>query len=203
MNRSYSVHNVFDAKFRTLELDGEWKEAIGSPELSGSWFVYGPPKNGKTSFAMKLAKYLTRFRRVAYNSIEEGLSLSIKMAMKRVNMLEVGGRLVLVKKDFGELTAYLKQHKSPDVVVIDSVQFLELKFEEYKQLKSMFPSKLFIYVSHIEGRLPDGLTARKIFRDANVSFRIEGFKGFPVSRYGGDGEPIVISEEKAMEYWGS
>jgi hypothetical protein len=201
MNRSYSVHNVFDAKFRTLELDGEWKEAIGSPELSGSWFVYGPPKNGKTSFAMKLAKYLTRFRRVAYNSIEEGLSLSIKMAMKRVNMLEVGRRLVLIKKDFSELIAYLKQHKSPDIIVIDSVQFLELKFEEYKQLKTMFPSKLFIYISHVEGRLPDGMTARKIWRDANVVFQVEGFKGFPVSRYGG-GEPVVIGVDSSAEYWG-
>jgi hypothetical protein len=201
MKRAYSVHNVIEAKFRTLELDGDWKEAIGSPELTGSWFIYGPPKNGKTSFAMLLAKYLTRFRRVAYNSIEEGLSLSIKMAMERVNMLEVGGRLVLVEKDTKGLIEYLKRHKSPDIIVIDSVQFLELKFEEYKQLKSMFPSRLFIYISHIDGRLPEGLTARKIWRDANVSFRIEGFKAFPVSRYGG-GEPIVISKERVSEYWG-
>jgi hypothetical protein len=201
MKRAYSVHNVIDAKFRTLELDGEWKDAIGSPELTGSWFVYGPPKNGKTSFAMLLAKYLTRFRRVAYNSVEEGLSLSIKMAMKRVSMLEVGGRLVLVKKDTKDLIKYLNQHKSPDIIVVDSVQFLELRFEEYKQLKSMFPNKLFIYISHVEGRLPEGLTARKMWRDANVVFRIEGFKAFPVSRYGG-GEPIVISEEKSVEYWG-
>jgi len=201
MKRVYSVHNVIDAKFNTLELEGEWKEAIGSPELTGSWFVYGPPKNGKTSFALLLSKYLTRFKRVVYDSIEEGFSLSVKMALKRVNMVEVGGRLVLVKKETEELIEYLSRHKSPDIVVIDSVQFMELTFGDYKRIKALFPNKLFIYVSHIDGRQPEGLTARKISRDSGVIFRIEGFKAFPVSRYGG-GEPIVISGEKALQYWG-
>ena len=195
MKRAYSVNNVVDAKFNTLKLDGQWKEAIGCPEFSGSWFIYGPPKNGKTSFAMMLVKYLTSFKRAAYNSVEEGLSLTIKMAFERVNMAEVGGKLVLIEKEnVEELIERLKRHKSPDIIVIDSVQFLELKFGEYKALKSMFPNKLFIYISHVEGKIPEGLTARKIWRDANVVFRIEGFKAFPVSRYGG-GEPVVISDE--------
>ena len=201
MKRAYSVRNVLDAKFRTLEFEGKWKDAIGCPELTGSWFIYGPPKNGKTSFAMQLAKYLSRFRRVGYNSVEEGMSLSIKLSMKRVGMGDVGGRLILVKKEFDELTTFLKQPKSPDVVVIDSVQFMEMKFSEYKILKSMFPNKLIIYVSHVTGEIPDGHAARKIWRDSNVTFRIKAFKAFPISRYGG-GEPVVISEEKVGEYWG-
>jgi hypothetical protein len=200
MKRAYSVRNVLDAKFRTLEFEGKWKDAIGCPELTGSWFIYGSPKSGKTSFAMQLVKYLSGFRRVAYNSIEEGMSLSIKMAMKREGMEEVGRRMVLVKMEFDELTAFLKQHKSPDVVVIDSVQFMEMKFQQYKKLKAMFPGKLFIYVSHVNGGLPDGFTARKIWRDANVTFYVQVFRALPISRYGG-GEPIVISEEKARGYW--
>lgn len=202
MKRAYSVNNVIDAKFNTLELDGVWEKAIGNPELTGSWFIYGPPKNGKTSFAMMLVKYLTKFKRAAYNSVEEGLSLTIKMAMERVNMSEVGGKIVLIEKEnVDELIERLSRHKSPDIIVIDSVQFLELKFGEYKQLKAMFPHKLFIYISHVDGKIPDGLTAKKIWRDANVVFRIEGFKSFPVSRYGG-GESLIISDEKAAEYWG-
>jgi hypothetical protein len=109
---------------------------------------------------------------------------------------------VLVKKDFDELMGYLRQRKSPDIVVIDSVQFMELKFGQYKALKEAFPGKLVIYISHVEGRVPEGLTARKIWRDANVVFRIEGFKAFPVSRYGG-GDDVVISEERAAAYWGN
>jgi nucleoside-triphosphatase THEP1 len=202
MKRAYSVRNVADAKFKTLHLEGAWESAIGTPELTGSWFIYGAPKNGKTTFALQLAKYLTGFGRVAYDSVEEGLSLTMQMAMERVGMEEVGSRLVLLEKeDVAELTERLKRHKSPDIVIIDSVQFLDLKFSEYKQLKEAFPDKLFIYISHIEGKQPEGNTARRIWRDANVYFSVEGFRAFPVSRYGG-GEPVDIYPEKAMEYWG-
>lgn len=202
MGRAYSVANVFDAKFRVLEFDGIWRDAVGCPELTGSWFIYGPPKNGKTSLAMELARYLTRFRRVGYNSVEEGLSLSISEAMKRVKMKEVNTRFVLIEKEsVEEMIERLRRHKSPDVVFIDSVQFLELKFSEYKRLKAQFPQKLFIYISHVDGKKPEGATAQKIWRDANVVFRVEGFRGFPVGRYGG-GEPVTISEKPADEYWG-
>ena len=202
MRRAYSVSNVNDAKFHILKFTGKWKEAVGSPELTGTWFIYGPPKNGKTSFAMMLVKYLTDFKRAAYNSVEEGLSLTIKMAMARVNMLEVGNKLILLEKEeIDDLIERLKKHKSPDVVVIDSVQFMELKFSDYKRLKETFPHKLFIYVSHVEGKLPEGNTAKRIWRDANVTFRIEGFKAFTTSRYGGGGE-IVISDEFAKAHWG-
>lgn len=202
MRRAYSVANVKEAKFKTLKFDGEWAEAIGSPEMTGTWFIYGPPKNGKTSFAMKLVKYLTKFRRVAYNSVEEGLSLTIQMAMDRVQMSQVGSKVILLEKETTEeLVTRLDKKKSPDIIVIDSVQFMELKFSEYKMLKERYPNKLFIYISHVEGKTPDGSTAKRIWRDANVIFRIEGFKAFTTSRYGGEGD-ITISEDRAARYWG-
>lgn len=202
MGRAYSVANVFDAKFRVLEFDGIWRESVGCPELTGSWFIYGPPKNGKTSLAMMLAKYLTNFKRVGYNSVEEGLSLSIREAMKRVKMKEASTRFILIEKEtVPELIDRLSKHKSPDVLFVDSVQFMEMKFSEYKRLKSLFPQKLFIYISHIDGRQPEGSAAKRIWRDANVTFRVEGFKAFPIGRYGG-GEPVVIDEKLADEYWG-
>lgn len=201
MKRAWSVDNVLNAKFRTLEFEGEWLEACGKPELGGSWFIYGPPKNGKTSFAMLLAKYLTRFVRVAYDSVEEGFSQSIKDAMIRTGMQEAGRRLVLLdKEDVPELADRLARRKSPEAIVIDSIQFMGLQFEDYKKLKQSFPDKLFIWVSHVDGRHPDGNTAKRVMRDANIFFRIEGFVAYPTSRYGG-GRPITISEEKAGAYW--
>jgi hypothetical protein len=198
--RAYSVKNVLDAKFKTLPFDGRWKAAIGTPELTGSWIVYGPPKNGKTSFAMMLAKYMTNFGRVLYNSIEEGLSQSVQSAYRRVNMDDVSGRIILEKELIDDMIKRLKKSKSPQIIFIDSVQFMEMKFSEYRDLKEMFPHKLFIYISHIEGKKPEGTTARRIWRDANVSIYIEGFRAFPVGRYNGEGY-IDINKERAAEYW--
>lgn len=202
MGKALSIQNVLKARFHTLSVDGEWEAAIGQPELTGSWMIYGAPKNGKTTFAMMLSKYLSRFCRVAYNSVEEGLSQSIQMAMTRVRMEEVGTKVVLLDKEpFGELVKRLHRQKSPDVVVIDSVQFMGLSFDEYKKLKNAFPNKLFVYVSHVSGRMPEGQVAKRIWRDVNVYFRIEGHRAFPVSRYGG-GSHIDVWKERAEEYWG-
>ena len=202
MKRAYSVDNVLTARFNRMEFDGQWEEAIGCPELTGTWIIFGDIKNGKTSLSLQLAKYLTRFGRVAYNSVEEGLSASIQEAFKREAIQEVGSKLILLDKESqSDLKKRLRKHKSPEIVVIDTVQFWELRFSEYKRLKEMFPKKLFIYVSHIDGGKPAGATAVKIWRDANVAIRVEGFKGFPVGRYGG-GEPIIINRELADAYWG-
>lgn len=202
MKRAYSVKNVMAASFRTVGTEGRWRESIGDPEFGGSWLVYGPPKNGKTSFAMMLARYLAKTRRVAYDSVEEGLSLSIRAALDRAGMDKAGRRFVVLDKEGAEeLAERLSRRCSPDVVVVDSIQFLGLKWSEYKMLKERFPHKLFIYVSHIEGTVPEGSVARRIWRDSNVYFRVEGFRAFPTGRYGG-GACIDIDEELANSYWG-
>jgi len=203
MQRAYSVDNVLNAKFNRLEFEGKWLSAIGKPELTGTWFIQGDIKNGKTSLAMQLTKYLTRFGRAAYNSVEEGLSATIQDAYIREGMADVAGKFLLLdKEEPAELIKRLQKHKSPEIVVIDTIQFWDMKWSEYKHLKHLFnKKKLFIYLSHMEGKQPAGSVARKIWRDANVAFVVEGFKGFPVSRYGG-GEPIVINQKLADAYWG-
>lgn len=202
MKRAYSVGNIYKSTFDVLPFEGKFLDSCGMPELTGSMFIYGGTKNGKTSFAMQFAKYLTTFARVAYNSVEEGFSLTIKEAIKRVNMVDVAGKFVLLDKEsIDDLIVRLQDKRSAQVVFIDSIQFAELKFSEYKRLKEAFPNKLFVYISHIEGKHPEGLVARKIWRDANIAFYVEGFKAFPVGRYGGGAE-YVINQERADKYWG-
>ena len=172
------------------------------PEQTGTWFVYGSPKNGKTSFCMALCKYMTKFSRVIYNSVEEGMSLTMQDAVRRAQMQTVGNRFLLGDKwTVDELTEELRKKNSPNFVVIDSVQFADLKFSEYRSLKETFPHKIFCYVSHVNGKEPDGNIAKRIYRGANAVFRVEGFRAFPVTRYGGSGYYDVV-KEKAEAYWG-
>ena len=71
---------------------------------------------------MQVCKYLTRFRRVAYDSLEHGLSLSLQKAWERVGMEEVGNRIILLNKEsLKDLRLRLAKKQSPDVVVVDSV----------------------------------------------------------------------------------
>ncbi len=199
--RAVSVRQFFKTKIRTLDFDGNWLSAVGSPEASGVWIIWGNSGNGKTRFALQLAKYLAGMGcRVAYNSLEEGVSESFRLAMLDCNILEVSRRFVLLDKEpIADLISRLSKKKSPDVIIIDSIQYTGLTYNEYKNLKETFRGKMFILISHAEGSHPAGRVARSIRFDANVKIWVDGYTAYPKSRYGG-GEPFVIWKEGALNH---
>ena len=64
----------------------------------------------------------------------------------------------------------------------------------------MFPTKLFIWISHAEGKKPLGTLAAYVEYHADVKIRVEGFKAIIKSRYEGN-EDFVINQERAANYW--
>ena len=85
--------------------------------------------------------------------------------------------------------------------MIDSIQYSGMSYAQYKEFRKRFRNKILIIVSHAEGKEPQGATARRIRYDASVKVRVEGYKAFITSRYGG-GEPFTIWEDGATKYWG-
>lgn len=204
IDRALSVDNLLKSTFRDIKFTGEWATLLGEPELAGSWIIWGGSGCGKTAFALQLAKQLCEFGKVVYNSLEEGKSKSFKMAVIREGMKEVATRIVFLNKEpIPELKNRLRQHKSPSIVIIDSVQYSQMKLADYIALKNEFPKKLFVWISHEKGREPDGRLAEKIRYDADVKIRVEGYRAFPMSRVGGsDDKYFTIWDEGALEYHG-
>lgn len=201
-SRAKSVAEMMSRKFNTMHFDGEWYEAIGEPEMAGAWIIWGSSYNGKTRFALQLSKYLTRFGRVVYDSLEEGACASMRDALKAVGMIDVKRKFILLDKEpIDDLKIRLSKRNSPEIVVIDSIQYASLNYAQYKELRDTFRNKLFIIISHAKGLLPSGRVAESIRYDAFVKIRVEGYKAFCKSRYGG-GVPYIIWEEGANEYWG-
>lgn len=208
MGRAISNKNVLTAKFEVAEFDGAFLASFGKPELRGAWIIYGGSGCGKTTFVLQVCKYLTRFRRVAYNSLEQGLSLSLQKAWERVGMEEVGNRIILLNKEsLKDLRVRLDKKQSPDVIVVDSVQYWHgMKWSDFTNLKDDYPDKLFVFISQEKGGLPDGKIAQKIRYDAEIKIHVEGYKAFVTTRYevadlGEGGADLVIWEHGAQEYW--
>lgn len=210
MARAISNKNVLAAQFETADFDGPWLASIGRPELRGVWIIWGGSGSGKTTFTLMLCKYLAGFGRVAYDSLEQGLSLSLQKAWERVDMAEAGTRVILLdKEELPELRKRLEKRKSPDIVIIDSLQYLEgFNLKVLKKLKNDYPGKLFIFISQADKRNvdPDGNMAKKVRYDAEVKIRVEGYKAFVTSRYedsekGEGGADFTIWEEGAAQYW--
>lgn len=200
MKRALTITDIRNYKTKTYLLDGGLDLALGEVELTGSWIVWGGSANGKTRFALQLAKALAKHVRVAYDSLEEGLSLSMQHAIEDVGFADVKRNFILLDGEgVDELKERLRKQRSPKVVIIDSLQYTGLTYTEYKALRDEFRSKLFIFISHAEGHNPKGAVANSVKYDAFVKVYVEGYRAYPQSRYGG-GEEYTIWEEGAMQY---
>lgn len=116
-------------------------------------------------------------------------------------MQDVARRFVLLDKEpIDELRVRLHGQKSPDVVVIDSVQYSGLDKISAKALVDEFPRKLFIFISHADGKKPEGRPASAIHFHASVKLWVEGYRiSAPISRFkDGECKPFVIWEEGAV-----
>lgn len=202
MARALSVSEVLKMKKATLPLTGEWAEAFGVPERVGVWIIWGNSGNGKSSFVMQLCKELAKFGKVAYNSLEEGTSLTMKNTLQRFSMAEVGSKLMMLCESMEDLSERLSKRRSPDFVVIDSYQYTQMSYKEYIKLKELHRDKLLIFISHAEGKFPEGRSAKKVMYDSSLKVWVEGYKAISKGRFFGPKGHYTIWPEKAVEYWG-
>lgn len=204
IKRGYTVSNILTKKFNPLEFQGEWKESLGTPDKAFSAIIWGGSSHGKTEFTVQLAKYLCNFGRVAYNSLEQGLSATMQAAIERNYMASVASQFMLLDREPYEMTMKrFKRHKSPDFLIIDSVQYLQIRKPQYIALKELFQAKKkgLILVSQAKGKEPKGQLADDIRYDVDLKLWVEGFRMFPEGRLNGGGEPYTIWPERAAKYW--
>lgn len=203
INRARTYSDLMHQSVNELNFEGDWLNSFGKPELTGAWLIWGNPANGKTRFALQLCKYLAQFTKVAYNSLEEGASKSIREAVREVGMGEVKNNFLLLdNENIEDLKDRLRKRKAPRVVFIDSWQYTGMNYADYGRLRAEFRHTLFIIVSHADGKNPAGRTAKSIRFDSFVKIWVEGYRAFPASRFGGN-EPFTIWDDGAIKYWGN
>lgn len=204
MERAYSPSEILRKKIPSIPFEGVWREAFGEPGRTGVWLIWGESANGKSSFAMQLAKELTRYGRVVYNSLEESISLSFQKNMQRCRMEEAKKKfLVLDREPIDKLAERLKSQRSPDFIIIDSLQYTGINYREYKRLKEAFPNKLFIFISHADSGKPKGSTAVNVQYDADMKILVQGYRAICKGRFIPDaGKHFSIWAEAEAKYWG-
>lgn len=204
INRAYSVSNVLSKKFNPLEFSGEWEATLGKPDKAFSAIIFGNTSNGKTEASIKLAKYLTNFGTVAFDSLEQGVSATMQNALARNHMETcVNSFLLLDREPYDDLIIRINKPKSPDFWFVDSVQYARMTKAQYYYLKELLlkKGKGIVWISQAKGKSPKGALADDIMFDVDLKLWVEGFKLFPDGRLNGGGEPFVIWAQKAAKYW--
>lgn len=169
--------------------------------------VWGDSANGKSTFMMQFLKIMLKNDKVLYVGLEEGAALTMqKRAAKYFDTELHNGKIKFADHEmtYEQIFPQLRKKGSPRFVVVDSLQYWNISYEEYKALKKAFPRKSFILISHANGKEPEGATAKKVRYDADLKIRVAGFIAFIKSRYR-DGEPrdYLIYEKGAREHYGT
>ena len=203
LQRALSVNDVYALEKPTYRLSGKWHEAFGEIDRTGVWFIWGKSGSGKTTFVLELCKELAKYGRVAYDSLEEGDSLTMKASFVRVGMREVSRRVILLNREnMADLSERLCRPKSPDIVVIDSFQYTRMRYAEYQRFKEAHKDKLLIFISHAIGDQPRGAAAESVMYDATMKILVKGYVAISKGRFHGATDRYVIWEEKAKKVWG-
>lgn len=204
LKRALTLQNVMDADVKTFDFAGEWLDAFGKPQATGVWLVYGGSGSGKTTFVMMLIKYLAAFGRVLFVSYEEGLSsASLKVTIDRLGLMERQNEVLVTIDSVEELDERLSKQRSPNIVVIDSLELSEFNtVRQIKMFADKYPQKLFIYIGQAEGDKPRSELGKAVLFLANQKIYVEGYRAFTRGRSQGEKDAfITIWAERGDKYW--
>lgn len=202
--KAFTIKNLMTKKFDIMEFENEWLESFGNPEKSCTISVWGQSGSGKTTFLLMLIKYLSNFDRCLYNTREEGISETLRIAAERVGLGELKpGRVQFTNEDLEEQTIRLMKKKSPNIILNDSIQVMNFSKSDWISFSKQFSNKLFIWISQAtpNGKHPSNNLGQFIRHSSDIKIHIEGYMAFFTSRFGGN-NPFTIWPEGANKYWG-
>lgn len=198
MSRAIGITDFLNRKFDTYPFDGKWLDSFGLPEKNFKMLVFGHPGNGKTEFCIQLAKYLSQWTKVDFNSYEQGIAKTLQDALIRNSMEEVTGRVMFLDQmPLHELNQRLERPGSARVVIIDSRDFMNLTTEQFKKLIKKFHRKSFIVVCWESAGKPKSQYAKDMEYIVDIKVRVSNFKAHPRCRFGGN-QSFTIWDRKPV-----
>jgi hypothetical protein len=140
LNGVLTGEEMANRKLDLLDFSSFWHSLFGRPARNFTMMFHGEPHNGKTIFLLKLAQYLAEnFGDVLYVSSEEFASPTMT---KKVNefLNPIPQRLHFAENlDGPDLSEY-------QFVILDSVNDLGLKINEYREMRKDYPETAFIFI---------------------------------------------------------
>ena len=205
LRRALTLQNVVDAKVSRFPFEGEWYRAFGMPQRTGIWFVYGESASGKTTFVLSLMKCLAQYvSSILLESLEEGeISVSLQDSIKRLGLLDIKRKIMVVDESLEDMMERLDAPRSPEVVLIDSVEHSGFRdVEQVIALRRKFPKKLFVFIGQASGTSPRSKLGESILFIANQKIRVEGYRAICRGRSFGPEKHLTLWDVEAKSYWG-
>lgn len=162
-----SLTELKEMSFETLNFSDEWKAILNTPQPNFRMMIYGESGHGKSHFTAKFAAYLANnFGKVLYNAAEEGLNISLQNKMLGLDAKYMD---ISSHRTFDKLKKAIKLYR---FVIIDSINEMNLKPSELKELWEIDKKKGFIYIMQVT-KQGDFKGDNQFKHDADIVLKIE------------------------------
>jgi archaellum biogenesis ATPase FlaH len=139
LNGVLTAEEMANRELDLLPFFSFWHSLFGSPARNFTMMLHGEPHNGKTIFLLKFAQFLSGFGNVLYVSSEEFASPT--MTNKVNEFLNPLPKRLHFAENLKDPNLSLYQF-----VILDSVNDLGLKINEYKEMRKEHPDTAFIFI---------------------------------------------------------
>lgn len=205
--RGISIHSLKKKTFPKYEFDGVWKDSFGMPPKNAQWLIYGESGNGKTEFCVQLAHYYTNFGKVAYISLEQGISATIQEPFMRYEFSNRPYGIKLYERKNRSLSTYdevkaFVQKTNYRIIIIDSLNYMKVNAAQFIEISEIAKKRkrTLINVAWGKGDKPKSSAGEDIEFMVDEKIYVDRYAiPHPKSRCGGH-LPFIIWEEKAKEY---
>lgn len=201
MQRALTIRNIYNVREEYLPLKGVLAKVFGDQPPCGVWLIYGAEKNGKTTFALKLANALSEIGRVLYVSAEQGTGVGFREIAVRAG-IDIGNRNIHVigEEPLDELDERLNRRRAANIVFIDNVMMYEDEFRHGRLAAFLknHRSKLLIFLAHeTKDGEPHNPAAKLCKKRANAIVRVRGMVAEVGGRGNAAGGSLIIDRPGA------
>ncbi len=198
LKRALTVANIQSTEIERIDFTGEWYEAFKKPQNRGVWFVYGGSGSGKSTFAMLLARELSKHGNTLYDLLEEETDDSDFIERTELcKMQDVADSFHAQRYTLKELDIYLSKRNSPRYVIIDSLPYFLNSWQEYIDFKNKWAKKkTLVFIGHADGKVPSTELQKRVMYDAKMKIFVSGYLASCKGRtIGPNGGRFIIWEE--------
>lgn len=191
LKKVLTVANIQSTEIKRIDFSGDWYQAFKKPQNRGVWFVYGGSGSGKSTFAMQLAKELSKHDSTLYNLLEEETDDSDFIERTELcKMQDVAETFHAQRYTLEELDIYLSKRNSPRYVIIDSLPYFLNTWQEYIEFKNKWAKKkTLVFIGHADGKNPSTELQKRVMYDAKMKIFVSGYlatcKGRTIGPNGG------------------
>lgn len=186
-----SAEEILSLQFSVLDFTGDWLDLFGRPSNNFLMIVSGPPKGGKSTFALQFANYLKKFGSVVYIAVYEKFSLSLQRKIVKNKISGIDFSKARIKKEID----YVIRKGHYDFVFIDSAGQAFLRISDFEELKAKYPTTSFVTIYQVSDE-DDRKITDKIKQRSDIIVDVDAGIAHARGRFNPSGEYEIFEHWK-------